>query len=76
MLAKLTERGSTNPARPHAFRETNDPGVVAFAGGGFTETGSQVNMLATTTSSLRATRCALPGCGRPRPDPIHAPDED
>jgi hypothetical protein len=70
------DRRDTNPIRPHLFRDTNDPGVVAFAGGGFTETGSQINMLATTTSALRATRCALPGCGRPRPDPIHAADED
>jgi hypothetical protein len=74
-MAKL-DRESINPTRPHQFRETNDPGVVAFAGGGSTESGSQINMLVTTTSALRATRCAVPGCGRPRPDPIHAADED
>jgi hypothetical protein len=50
--------------------------VVAFAGGGDTFSGSQVNMVATTTSSLRATRCALSGCGRTRQDPIHEPEGD
>ena len=74
-MAKL-DRENTNPTRPHLFRETNDPGVVAFAGGGSTESGSQVNMLVTTTKALRASRCAVPGCGRPRADPIHAADED
>jgi len=70
------ERENANPTRPHMFRETNDPGVVAFAGGGSTESGSQVNMLVTTTKALRASRCAVPGCGRTRADPIHAADED
>ena len=68
--------GSTDPKRPHPFQETNDPGVGAFASGGATQSGSQINMLATTTSSLRAARCALPGCGLERHDPIHAPEDD
>lgn len=75
-MAKSDDHGSTHPARPHAFSETNDPGVGAFASGGATASGSQVTMIATTTSSLRATRCALEGCGRPRQDPIHAAEED
>jgi hypothetical protein len=75
-VTKLTHREHRDPTRPHPFRETNDPGVVAFAGGGDTFSGSQVNMVATTTSSLRATRCALSGCGRTRHDPIHAPEGD
>jgi hypothetical protein len=73
---RTTERASPDPKRPHVFQETNDPGVVAFASGGSTTSGSQVDMLATTVSSLRATRCALPGCGLPRGAAIHAPADD
>jgi hypothetical protein len=50
--------------------------VGAYASGGATTSGSQASMWATTTSNLRATRCALPGCGLPRQDPIHAPSDD
>ena len=75
-MAKSKDHANTDPARPHAVRETNDPGVGAFASGGATASGSQVTMIATTTSSLRATRCTLAGCGRPRQDPIHAAEED
>lgn len=75
-MADTTKRGNADPKRPHAFQETNDPGVAAFASGGASYGGSQAGMLATATSSLRAARCALPGCGQPRQDPIHAPEED
>ena len=76
MALRTTKHASGDPKRPHLFQETNDPGVGAFASGGSTQSGSQINMLATTTSSLRASRCALPGCGQPRHDPIHAPEGD
>ena len=72
----MKKHESTDPKRPHAFHETNDPGVGAYASGGATTSGSQASMWATTTSNLRATRCALPGCGLPRQDPIHAPSDD
>lgn len=68
--------GNPDPKQHHAFKETNDPGVGAFASGGSTTSGSQVDMLGTTSNFLRATRCAVPGCGKPREDPIHAPADD
>ena len=69
-------RESADPGRPHAFVETNDPGVGAFASGGATTSGSQVSMVSTAANSLRAMRCAYPGCGKSREDPIHAPTDD
>jgi len=72
----MKKHESTDLKRPHGFQETNDPGVGAYASGGATTSGSQASMWATTTSNLRATRCALPGCGLPRQDPIHAPSDD
>ena len=75
-MAKPTRRSDDAPARAHAFQETNDAGLAAFASGGSGYSGSEANMLAVTTGYLRATRCALPGCGKPRQDPIHAAPED
>lgn len=75
-MAKQTKRSDDAPARAHLFQETNDAGLAAFASGGSGYSGSQVNTWAVTTGYLRATRCALPGCGKPRQDPIHAAVED
>jgi hypothetical protein len=75
-MAKPTKRSDDAPARAHTFQETNDAGLSAFASGGSSYSGSQVNTWAVTTGYLRATRCALPGCGKPRQDLIHAPTED
>ena len=69
-------REGTNPKRAHSFQETNDAGLSAFASGGSSYSGSQVNMLAVTTGHLRSTRCCLSGCGLPRQDPIHAPKDE
>jgi hypothetical protein len=74
-MVKMTRRESTDP-RPDAFEETNDPGAGAFASGGATTSGSQVSMVSTAANSLRAMRCAYPGCGKSREDPIHAPADD
>jgi len=76
VVVKMTRRESTDPRRPHPFVETNDPGVGAFASGGATTSGSQVSMVSTAANSLRAMRCAYPGCGKSREDPIHAPTDD
>lgn len=75
-MAKQRKRSDEAPASAHPFQETNDAGLSAFASGGSGYSGSEVNMLAVTTGFLRATRCALPGCGKPRQDPIHAAVED
>jgi hypothetical protein len=36
----------------------------------------QANILGGTTAFLRSTRCGVPGCEKPRQDPIHAAPED
>lgn len=69
-------RERSGSKRFHAFVETNDPGIVAAASGGYRVAGEQVSMLGVTTASLRTTRCALPGCGKERHDPIHSAPED
>jgi hypothetical protein len=68
------ERSGSKPF--HVFKETNDAGIPAAASGTMGVTGSQANALGVTTATLRATRCAVPGCGRERHDPIHAVPED
>jgi hypothetical protein len=35
----------------------------------------QANILGGTTAFLRSTRCGVPGCEKPRQDPIHAAPE-
>ncbi len=67
-------RGGTksDPTRPHPFQETDDPGIVPAASAGGNYQGAQANIWAVTTAALRGTRCAMPGCGRERHDPIHA----
>ena len=67
------------PDRPHAFVETNDPGIAAMAsGGGGRDMGGfgGVASVAVTDNYMRKSRCGLAGCGRERPDPIHAAPED
>jgi len=76
MTNRPADRRDADPQRDHPFAETNDAGLAAFASGGSTYSGSWVNMFAVTTGFLRATRCAVPGCGKPRQDPIHAPSGD
>jgi hypothetical protein len=59
----------------HPFKETNDPGLGAMAsGGGPAGRATSYTQLAVTTTFLRATRCALDGCGKTRDDPIHFPE--
>jgi hypothetical protein len=64
-----------DPRRNHPFQDTNDPGMGAAASGGAFRDANQVNMLGVTAGMVRATRCALAGCGRERHDPIHALDD-
>jgi hypothetical protein len=67
------------PGRPHVFVQVNDPGLAAMAsGGGSRSTGGfgMVTSVAVTDNYIRKSRCGLAGCGRERPDPIHAAPED
>jgi hypothetical protein len=67
---------SSSDARPsHLFEAPSNPGMMAAASGGVL-TSNDANMLAVTTASLRGARCVVPGCGRPREDPIHFPADD
>ena len=75
-MAMPTRRSDDAPARVHPFHETNDAGLSVVASGSGGYSGNTANTLAVTTGFLRATRCALPGCGKPRQDPIHAAPED
>ncbi len=75
-MAKQRKRSDDAPARAHAFQETHDAGLSVVASGSSGYSGSQANTLAVTTAFLRSTRCALPGCGKPRQDQIHAAPED
>ena len=67
--------GTSNPSAPHAFRETNDPGISSM-GAATGPQAASAQFLAATTATLRATRCAVPGCGRVRHDVIHAAAEE
>ena len=67
---------AADPRRPHAFLETNDAGVGAMsAGSGMSGRSGGESQLAVTAAVLRATRCAVPGCGKSREDPIHGVEE-
>jgi hypothetical protein len=71
---RSAEGSGTSSRRHHEYVKIDDPGIVAMASGGpFTAT--DVNMIAATSSYLRSTRCAAPGCGKPREDPVHAPPD-
>ena len=68
-----------DPGKPHAFVEINDPGIAAMAsGGGGRSMGGfgGVASVAVTDNYIRKSRCGLAGCGRERPDPVHAAPED
>jgi hypothetical protein len=66
----------TDPKESHAFVETNDPGLGAVVAGSAFQSTNTANVLGATTAFLRSTRCALPGCGKERHDPIHAQDDE
>ena len=67
-------RERPDPKRTHAFLETNDAGMGPAASGGGWVSGNQASVLGVTAAHLRSTRCAVPGCGKERHDPIHAPE--
>ena len=66
---------STDPKRAHTFRETNDTGIGAVSSGGGYQ-GNLANIWGVTAAVLRGTRCALPGCGKERHDPMHTLADD
>lgn len=70
------DRGRIDPTRPHPFQETNDLGIAAVASGQGNYSGSQIGMAAVTSAFMRATRCAVPGCGKERHDEVHSTADD
>jgi hypothetical protein len=65
-----------DPSRPHAFRQIDDPGMVAFAAGGGGTTRWNPAAVIVTDNFIRKSRCGVPGCGRDRHDPIHEADPE
>jgi hypothetical protein len=62
--------------RPHPFIDGGSPGTAGMAAshpGGTGATGAM--NLAGTGQVIRTSGCAVPGCGRPADDEIHAPAE-
>jgi hypothetical protein len=70
------DRGRIDPKRMHPFQETNDSGIGAVASGQGNYGGSQIAMSAVTSAFMRATRCAVPGCGKERHDEVHGSTDD
>jgi hypothetical protein len=60
-----------DPTRDHSYVEINDPGVGAVSSGSGKYGGNLMGTLGMTTAFLRSTRCAMPGCGKERHDPVH-----
>jgi hypothetical protein len=73
---RRAKRTAIDPRLSHEFVETDDPGLGAAASGSAFRSTNAPNVLAVTAAFLRSTRCALPGCGKERHDPIHTPGED
>jgi hypothetical protein len=63
-----------DPHRPHAHRAKTDPGIAALSplGG---SVGRQEARLASAGAYTRTLGCAVPGCGKPSDDLIHAPQD-
>ena len=64
------------PTQPHRFRDI-DPGLAMMASGGMGARGmTGPTQLLVTDNFVRMSNCGVPGCGKPRHDPIHeAADE-
>ena len=67
-----------DPRHPHPFQDARDAGLAAFASGGMAvaiRAGGNVQQVAMTSAFARTEKCGVPGCGKPRGDDIHAPEE-
>jgi hypothetical protein len=72
------ERLSYDPRHPHPFQDARDAGLAAFSSGGTgsrSGLGGNVQQVAMTSTYQRTAPCGVPGCGKPRGDDIHAPEE-
>ncbi len=66
-----------NPRAPHPFQDARDAGLAAWAsgGGGRDKGGGNVDQVIMTSRFVRTENCGVPGCGKPRGDDIHAPED-
>jgi hypothetical protein len=71
----MTKQDRADPRGPHRYWDTDD-GLAAVMSGSAFESGQAANVLGGTAAFLRSTRCGIPGCGRPRQDPIHSIGDD
>jgi hypothetical protein len=67
------ERRCIEPGKPHRFQQIDDAGMAAIAGGvgnrGSVQ--SAVGPVALADNYIRKSNCGVPGCAKPRQDPIH-----
>ena len=67
-----------DPRHPHPFQDARDAGLAAFSSGGTggrSGEGGNVQQVAMTSAFQRTEMCGVVGCGKPRGDDIHAPEE-
>jgi hypothetical protein len=77
-LRPKRDRPTTDPRHPHPFQDARDAGLAAFSSGGAgsrTSLGDNVQQVAMTSAYRRTEDCGVPGCGKPRGDDIHAPED-
>ena len=72
MSPSRSKRDAVDPAQPHEFAAIHDAGIAAVASGGGQLGYGSAGPAATTGAYQRTLRCAIPGCGRARRDPIHS----
>jgi hypothetical protein len=65
-----------DPGKPHAFAPKADPGLPAVASGAFMRDNEVTSWAVTSAYGHDDRRCAVPGCGRPQRDDIHAVADD
>ena len=71
-----TRHERIDPHQHHVFQEPSDVGMPAAASGSAKGGINIANVIGVTAASMRATRCAVPGCGTLHGDPIHSQADD
>ncbi|HEY3334202.1 MAG TPA: hypothetical protein VGK16_03105 [Candidatus Limnocylindrales bacterium] len=68
---------SYNPNHPHPYQQTDDAGLGAISSGGAVRSrgGADLTGVVVANRYQRVAGCGVPGCGRPRDDELHAPED-